>query len=54
VPVQIGVTMFSCHSSVKGIDQSGAPVFASIPSIEPSVMVAICRTPPIVNAAGEA
>src|SRR5688572_15303150 len=41
LPVQIGVTMFSCHSSGNGIDQSAVPVPASRPMIEPFVIVMI-------------
>ena len=37
----IGVTMFSCHSSGNGIDQSGAPVAASRPMTDPFVIVMI-------------
>ena len=53
-PVQIGVTMFSCHSSGNGIDHSGEPPEASMPMIEPLVMVMIWRTLSMVTASGEA
>ena len=54
VPVQIGVTMFSCQSSGKGTDQSDSPLFASIPSIDPSVIVTIWRLLPTETATGDA
>src|SRR5215203_6237506 len=53
-PVQIGVTMFSCQSSGKGIDQSDVPVAALMPTTEPLVMVMIWRTPSIVATTGDA
>src|SRR5260221_1655573 len=54
VPVQTGVTMFSCHSSGNGTDQSELPVFASLPSIDLLVSVRICLEPPMVTTTGEA
>src|SRR6476659_53567 len=53
-PVQIGVIMFSCHSSGKGTDQSSFPPFGSIPTIDSCVTAMICLLPAISMTEGDA
>ena len=54
VPVQTGVTMFSCHSSGNGDDQSVAPVRASRPTTDELVIVTICGVPAMSITIGDA